>query len=99
MIPDKDPHSVLVECTKPIAEYMSKYTDEEFVQMVDRGFEALEAEMYNTPSKDRGEQVMCKYLEGENCTHETSYLWKGFCPFEECEELCKSYEEKKEEGE
>ena len=41
---------------------------------------------------------MCKYLDGENCTHETSYLWKGFCPFEECEELCKSYEEKKEEG-
>ena len=47
MIPDKDPHSVLVECTKPIAEYMSKYTDEEFVHMVNRGFEAFEAEMYN----------------------------------------------------
>ena len=47
MTPDKDPHSVLVECTKPIAEYMSKYTDEEFVQMVNRGFEALEAEMYS----------------------------------------------------
>ena len=47
MTPDKDPHSVLVECTKPLAEYMNKYTDEEFVQMVNRGFEAFEAEMYN----------------------------------------------------
>ena len=47
MIPDKDPHSVLVECTKPIAEYLSKYMDEEFVQMANREFEAFEAEMYN----------------------------------------------------
>ena len=47
---------VFVEWTKPIQEHLNRYTDEEFIQAIDRSLESIERSAFEWLWRDKDEQ-------------------------------------------